>query len=236
MVVNIDISCLNMKPWHTSLNRLEIRKIADDKLVKLLNGLNKSEADGENIHILKILELLSIDDTIWALQSMYNSCDRNLILFSCDCAELVLPIFDKNGVDKTPALKSIQAGRDLVNGTIDVAEARRINRKEAHGLARCEYAKNYYNQEGFGELFYAYLACNYAAMYDEPNSKMFPNLPDDVTYATYKALCNAYEYSGQTSVDNIKNQVKNLLIKMVNNPVLPTRISILPSFPIIHQT
>ena len=88
---------------------------------KLLNHLNKTQSDYEPLQLRTILESNGLDDTIWALRAV-DGKDKEIRLFAADCAEMVLPFYEKDYPnDKRPRL-AIQAARDYDNGLITLEE------------------------------------------------------------------------------------------------------------------
>jgi hypothetical protein len=88
---------------------------------KLLNHLNKTQSDDEPLELRTILESNGLNDTIWAMQAV-DGKDKEIRLFAADCAELVLPIYEKEfPLDNRPRL-AIQAARDYANGLITLEE------------------------------------------------------------------------------------------------------------------
>jgi len=88
---------------------------------KLLNHLNKTQSDDEPLELRTILESNGIDDTIWAFRAVEGK-DIEIRLFAADCAELVLPIYEKNYPDDNRPKLAIQASRDYANGSISAEE------------------------------------------------------------------------------------------------------------------
>jgi hypothetical protein len=89
---------------------------------KLLNHLNKTEADDEVLELRTILESNGLNHTIWAFQAV-DGKDKEIRLFAADCAELVLPIYEKRYPDDNRPRFAIQAARDYANGLITIAES-----------------------------------------------------------------------------------------------------------------
>ena len=105
----------------TTLNKIKEHNPCKDGWEKLLNHLNKTQSDDEPIELLTILESNGIDDTIWALRGVEGK-DKEIRLFAADCAELVLPIYEKHyPSDNRPRL-AIKAARDYANGLITLQE------------------------------------------------------------------------------------------------------------------
>jgi hypothetical protein len=88
---------------------------------KLLNYLGKTEADDEPLELRTILESNGIDDTLWAFRAVEGK-DKEIRLFATDCAEMVLPIYEKQYPNDNRPRKAIQAARDYANGLITAEE------------------------------------------------------------------------------------------------------------------
>ena len=102
----------------TTLNKLKAADACTERYKVLLTALGKTEADDEPLPITKIIETNGIEDAIWALRTVEGK-DRELRLFAADCAEMVLPIFEKDYPNDDRPRKAIQAVRDYANGLID---------------------------------------------------------------------------------------------------------------------
>lgn len=105
----------------TTLNKIKSHSPCEDGWENLLNHLGKTEADDEVLELRTILESNGIDDTLWALRAVEGK-DKELRLFAADCAEMVLPIYEKQYPDDDRPRKSIQAARDYANGLISSGE------------------------------------------------------------------------------------------------------------------
>jgi len=64
------------------------------KMAKALGNVNKYGRD-TFIGLDKVLEVCGLDDALWSLQIVLESADKEIRLFACDCAEHVLPLFEK---------------------------------------------------------------------------------------------------------------------------------------------
>ena len=105
----------------TTLNKIKLQSPCKDGWEKLLNHLNKRQSDDEPLEMLTILESNGLDDTIWAFRAVEGK-HKEIRLFAADCAEFVLPIYEKHYPnDKRPRL-AIQAARDYANGLIKIEE------------------------------------------------------------------------------------------------------------------
>jgi hypothetical protein len=104
----------------TTLNKIKNAGACTDRYKILLASLNKTEADDGDLTIKHILKSNGLDDALWALRTVEGK-DKEIRLFACDCAEMVLPIFEKYYPNDDRPRKAIQAGRDYANGLIGAA-------------------------------------------------------------------------------------------------------------------
>ena len=105
----------------TTLNKIKYHSPCKDGWEKLLNHLNKTQSDDEPLELRTILESNGLDDTIWAFQAV-DGKDKEIRLFAADCAELVLPIYEKYYPDDNRPRLAIHAARDYANGLITIEE------------------------------------------------------------------------------------------------------------------
>ena len=127
----------------TTLNKIKEHSPCEDGWKKLLNHLNKTQSDDEALELRTILESNGLHDTIWAFCAVYGY-DKEIRLFASDCAELVLPIYEKEYPNDNRPRLAIQAARDYANGFITMEEltaagdAARDARAAAWGAANDE--------------------------------------------------------------------------------------------------
>jgi hypothetical protein len=105
----------------TTLNKIKEHSPCKDGWGKLLNHLNKTEADDEPLELRTILQSNGLEDTIWALRAVEGK-DKQIRLFAADCAEMALPIYEKDYPDDNRPRLAIQAARDYANGLIPLEE------------------------------------------------------------------------------------------------------------------
>ena len=101
----------------TTLNKLKAAGACAERYKILLTALGKIEADDERLTIAKIIETNGIQDAIWAMLTVDRK-DKDIRLFAADCAEMVLPIYEKVCPNDDRARKAIQAARDYAFGSI----------------------------------------------------------------------------------------------------------------------
>jgi len=84
------------------------------KLAKTLGGIRKYGKDTP-IPLDKVLESNGLDDALWCLRCINESAGMEIILFKCDCAERVLPIFEKEYPDDNRPRILIETLRRFAN-------------------------------------------------------------------------------------------------------------------------
>jgi len=99
----------------TTLKRIRKHEPCSDSWENLLRHLGKTEADNEDLELKTILDLLGVQDAIWALRSI-KGIDKEIRLFACDCAESVLHIFEKKYPNDNRPRKSIEVSRLFAEG------------------------------------------------------------------------------------------------------------------------
>jgi hypothetical protein len=105
----------------TTLNKIKAKSPCEDGWDKLLNYLGKTQADNEPLSIATIIQSNGIKDALWALRAVEGK-DKEIRLFAADCADLVLPIYEKQYPNDDRPRKAIQAARDYANGVISKDE------------------------------------------------------------------------------------------------------------------
>jgi hypothetical protein len=108
----------------TTLNKIREHSPCEESWKELLQSLGKTEADDTEVTIRYILDLLGVEDAIWALRAV-NGHDREIRLFACDCAESVLHVFENKYPDDNRPRNAIEVARRFANGeaTIDESKA-----------------------------------------------------------------------------------------------------------------
>ena len=108
---------------NTTLNKIQAHDPCADGWAKLLAFLGKTEADDEELSLLTILESNGLDDALWALRAV-ESYDREIRLFACDCAERVMPIYEKECPDDSRVRDCIETARRFAEGGATDGELR----------------------------------------------------------------------------------------------------------------
>ena len=99
----------------TTLNKIREHDPCEDSWKKLLKHLNKTEADDEPLEIKTILDTNGIEDAVWALRAV-DGHDKDIRLFTCDCAESVLRFFESRFPNDNRPRKAIEIARRFANG------------------------------------------------------------------------------------------------------------------------
>jgi len=85
------------------------------KFAKAVGGVKKYGLDTP-IGLDKILEICGFEDALWCLQITIEDCEREIRLFACDCAEHVLPIYEKKFPKDHRPRKAIEVSRRFADG------------------------------------------------------------------------------------------------------------------------
>jgi len=102
----------------TTTFRLLRKAGACETRYKALRKSLRGVKDAEPINLLTILEVLNLDDALWALRATKENCDKVARLMAADFAEEVLPLWHKRYPSDTRPAEAIQAARDFANGAI----------------------------------------------------------------------------------------------------------------------
>jgi len=104
---------------HTTLNRLQAAGACAGRYAVLLASLGGPSFDHDApINLLTILESNGVDDCLWALCATAENCDQVAWLMAADCAELVLPTFERQYPDDRRPRAAIEAARGFALGTV----------------------------------------------------------------------------------------------------------------------
>jgi len=87
------------------------------KFAKFKGGI-KNWGENRPFPLIEVLEVCGLEDALWALRCCEPVADRDRIarLFACDCAERVLPIFEKEYPDDKRPRLAIEAARKFAIG------------------------------------------------------------------------------------------------------------------------
>jgi hypothetical protein len=94
-------------------------------LAKVLGGITAYGKDTP-IPLTIVLEHNGLDDTLWALRCVLTeeaaARDKLARLFACDCAERVLPLFEKEYPDNQGPRQAIEVARLFAEGKATAQE------------------------------------------------------------------------------------------------------------------
>ena len=99
----------------STLNKIRKNNPCKESWLKLLEHLDKTEADDKDLHLSVILDLLGVQDTIWALRAV-DGKEKEIRLFACDCAEHVLHIYEAKNPNDPTVRKCIEVARRYAAG------------------------------------------------------------------------------------------------------------------------
>lgn len=117
---------------YTTLSKIKRNDPCREGWLRLLNGLNKTQADEEPLPLVRILDINGLDDAIWALRTLGPEHINTIYGYAVDCAERV----ELLGAPEVAALN--RASRSCIGGTITQAElnaAMDVTRSAALGIA-----------------------------------------------------------------------------------------------------
>ena len=117
-------------PIFTTLTEIREHSPCTSGWSKLLKSLGKTHADDEPLALEHILDSNGLDDALWALRAVKGH-DKDLRLFACQCARLVLPIYEEKYPEDNRPRKAIEAAEKFALGRIDEAELEKAARAAA---------------------------------------------------------------------------------------------------------
>ena len=107
----------------TTLKKLKKHNPCRSSWDRLLESLDKTEPDNEPLKLRYILDLLGVQDAIWAFRAI-DGYRKEQILFIADCAEHVLHIYEEKYPKNTAPRAAILATRNYANGKISKEKLR----------------------------------------------------------------------------------------------------------------
>jgi len=107
-----------------TLKEIRAASPCSDGWTKLLKHLGKDKADDTTVTLLTVLDSNGLDDALWVLDNVIQN-RRIISLFSADCADSVLPIFEAERPDDSRPRDAIAVARDH-NATEDDRAAARV--------------------------------------------------------------------------------------------------------------
>jgi len=118
----------------TTLKKLKKHNPCRSSWDRLLESLDKTEPDNEPLKLRYILDLLGVQDAIWAFRAI-DGYRKEQILFIADCAEHVLHIYEEKYPKNTAPRAAILATRNYANG--------KISKEKLRSAAAAAYAASY---------------------------------------------------------------------------------------------
>ena len=107
----------------TTLKKLKKHNPCKSSWDRLLESLDKTEPDNAPLKLRYILDLLGVQDAIWAFRAI-DGYRKEQILFIADCAEHVLHIYEEKYPKNTAPRAAILATRNYANGKISKEKLR----------------------------------------------------------------------------------------------------------------
>ena len=118
-----------------TLKEIRAASPCSDGWTKLLKHLGKDKADDTTVTLLTVLDSNGLDDALWVLDNVIQN-RRIISLFSADCADRVLPIFEAERPDDSRPRDAIAVARDHNATEDDRAAAGDAARAAAGDAAR----------------------------------------------------------------------------------------------------
>lgn len=106
-----------------TLNEIRAASPCEDGWRKLLGHLGKAKADDTIVTLETVLDSNGLDDALWVLDNVIKN-RRIISLFAADCAERVLPIFERDRPDDDRPRRAIVVARDPDATSEDLDAAR----------------------------------------------------------------------------------------------------------------
>jgi len=118
--------------YTVTLNAIREHSPCESSWRKLVKSLDKTKADDTEVSLTYILDLLGLDDALWALRALPDEYDSAARLLVCDLVEPALQYAD----DLRP-IKAVQMSRGFALGSVSRGEldAARVAAWAAAGAA-----------------------------------------------------------------------------------------------------
>ena len=197
----------------TTLKKLKKHNPCKSSWDRLLESLDKTEPDNEPLKLRYILDLLGVQDAIWAFRAI-DGYRKEQILFIADCAEHVLHIYEEKYPKNTAPRAAILATRNYANGKISkeklrsAADAAYAAYADAYDAADAAYAAY---DAAYDAAYAAYAAADadadaaYAAAYAAAAAAA-----DDAAAAAAAAADAAYDAAAAAAADAAAARQKEL--------------------------
>ena len=106
-----------MSTLTTTLKALRAASACTSGYIKLRKGLGPKYGSETPIPLTRILDINGLGDTLWALDKVVAGGDKILLLWACDCADRVLPIYEMHYPNDLRVRQCIITTRAFANGT-----------------------------------------------------------------------------------------------------------------------
>jgi len=126
----------------TTLNKIRKHSPCEDGWVKLNKFLGSDYGKDASVKFSQILESNGLDDALWCLRSICPEHEKEVRLFAVDCAERVLPIYEKKYPNDSRVRDCIEATKKYLNDEITLEELR-VFRVAAYAAAYAADADAY---------------------------------------------------------------------------------------------
>ena len=126
----------------TTLNKIRARSPCTSGWKKLLSRLGTDFNLDAEINLLTVLESNGVADMLWTLRATEQYSKRIASQLAIEFAEQALPIFEERLPNDLRPRQAIQAARDYLDGTIDLAALRKAHAAAA-SYAAAAYAASY---------------------------------------------------------------------------------------------
>lgn len=123
----------------TTLNKIREHSPCTAGWSKLLKSLDKTYVDDEPLSLEHILDSNGLDDALWALRAVKGH-EKELRLFACQIARLVLPSFEEKYPEDDRPRKAIEAAEAFALGKIDKGEIDKAAAGAAYSAARAAHS------------------------------------------------------------------------------------------------
>ena len=160
----------------TTLNKIRACSPCTSGWKKLLSRLGTDFNLDAEINLLTVLESNGVADMLWTLRATEQDSKRIASQLAIEFAEQALPIFEERLPNDLRPRQAIQAARDYLDGTIDLAALREAHAAAASHAASytyAAYAASYAAAYAADAASYAYASYAYAASYSASYAASF---------------------------------------------------------------
>ena len=187
----------------TTLNKIRACSPCTSGWKKLLSRLGTDFNPDAEINLLTVLESNGVADMLWTLRATEQDSKRIASQLAIEFAEQALPIFEERLPNDLRPRQAIQAARDYLDGTIDLAALRKAHATAyaaAASYAAAAYAASY-------SASYAAYAASYAASFSASYSA-------DATAYADAAASHAASFSADAAREKAR-QTQAEIIRMI---------------------